>query len=170
MATVGIQATFSAADRERYRWLLEQITSAPVASDGSRIFDLRLALPPAKTVEESIDLARRPFVPGHATTPCFVRVSRNRSKVVTTGCEPVTVEGYEDVRFGVHLEPGHRFRWHVTEFSTGASVTNHCPSREAAIEKLCERLKRNGPARYFRKMLSDWRQHAYDQAKRASAS
>jgi hypothetical protein len=57
-------------EQARYRWLLEQIRSAPVDSEGTRIFDLHVALPPAKTIEQSIDLARRPFVAEAATMAC----------------------------------------------------------------------------------------------------
>lgn len=165
MPTARSQPIMSTADRERYLWLLSQVTFAPISSDGHCIFDVRLALPPAKTVEASIDLARRPFEAGQALTPCWAPISRKRSKMVVTPCEPVQLKGYENFRFGVHLEPGHRFRWHVTEFSTGASVTSHCPSREAALAKLQDRVGKYRP-KYFQNQLDWYRNEAYNRAQR----
>lgn len=156
-----------AADRERYHWLLEQFRSAPIGGDGHRIFDARFALPPAKTIEESIDLARQPFVACGAETACWIPITRNRSKLTVTACEPVQCSGYEGFKFGVHFEPGNRFRWHVTEFTTGLSVTNHCPTRDAAVAKASERLGKDQP-KYFQQKLDSAREHAYDQAKRRS--
>jgi hypothetical protein len=160
------ERVFSAKDQKRYSWLLSQISSAPISADGYRIFDLRLALPPAKTPEESIDLASRPFLQGQALTACFVPISRHRSKMTVTPCEPVQLKSFDQFRFGLHLEPGHRFRWHVTEFSTGASVTNHCPSREAALAKLQDRVGRYRPE-YFQERLDSYRHEAYSRAKRS---
>jgi hypothetical protein len=155
----------SSMERQRYDWLLEQFRSAALGGDGHRIFDARLALPPAKTIEESIDLASRPFVAGSAQTACWVPLTRRRSKLVMTPCDPISFVGYEAFKFGVHPEPGHRFRWYVTEFSTGSAITTGCPTREAAIEQARVRLSKDTP-KEFRRKVDSARSYAYTKAKR----
>lgn len=165
MATPRKRQRLTAADRDRYLWLLDQVTSAPIDSEGARIFDLKLALPPARTIEESIDLARRPFVLGRAITACFTPIIKQRSKVTTVACEPVELARHPGFRYGLHREPGHRFHWQVTEFSTGAVVTKKCPTREAALVKLKDRVG-SQRAEYFREMVANFREQAYERAKR----
>lgn len=165
MSSINAPHGLTEDDCERFRWILAQFRSAPVDAQGARIFDLDLALPPAKSIEESLDLARRPFINGKAATSCFVPLRGKRSAVRMVACEPVAVKGYEGFKFGVHLEPDHRFRWHVTELSTGASITGHCPTREAAIAKATERLGKDTPSG-FQQKLDSWRRHAYAEAAR----
>lgn len=156
---------FSDADRERYHWLIERFHSAPISEESYRIFDAQISLPPAKTIEESIDLARQPFVMGSAQTACWVSITKKRSRLTVAPCEPVVFEGFEAFRFGVHLEPGNRFRWHVTELSSGSSLTSHCPTRESAIAKASERLSKE-TAKSLKQKLDHGREHAYARAKR----
>ncbi len=161
MSTKTRRLGFARNDKARYLWLLDRVTSALIASDGTKIFDLKLALPPARTITDSIDLARRPYSEGQAVTACVVKVSRNRSRVTTTACEPVPVDGYHEFEFGLHREPRNRFRWHVTERSTGASITNHCPTREAALAKLRQRLSKYSPER-LRQVIESFRESAFE--------
>ena len=156
---------FSAADWERYQWLLSQATKALATADGFHIFDLHVALPPGRTLEESIDVARRPFTPGQALTPTMVRLTRNRSTVKFVACKPLTIKGYEEFRLGVHQEDGHRFRWHVTEFSTGSSVSGPCATEDAAIQKASQRITKYRPA-YFRQLVADSREWLYARPRR----
>lgn len=166
---IAAKTKVSSANRGRYEWLLAQFRSGLLGAEGHRLFDARIALPPGKTIEESIDLARRPFEPGSATIACWVPITRRRSKLTLTPCEPVNFPGYDAFKFGVHREPGHSFRWHVTEFSTGASVSGHCSTREAAIAKATARLASDRP-KYFQRKLDSVREYSYQRPPMISAS
>jgi hypothetical protein len=156
---------FSAADWGRYQWLLSQVTKARVTADGFHIFDLRVSLPPAKTLEDSIDAARRPFVLGQAVTPVWTKITRNRSTIKMVACEPLVIDGYEEFRLGVHQEYGHRFHWQVTEFTSASNVSGSCATKDAAIKKASQRITKYEPT-HFRDDLARWRESVYVRSRR----
>jgi len=139
-------------------WLASQITTTEIGPDGLSLFQHDLLLPPANSLEESIRLL---YDAHHAEDklmmPAIATSKKGKPTYQLVECERVTIEGYEEYIFGAYTESDTRWRWRVTEMSSGYALCKAQSSKEKAIEKATQNIKKR-EKKYFQKDIENVRQ------------
>jgi hypothetical protein len=109
-------------------------------------WDLNLRLPIAPTIEESLRIVMQDW-DADEVEHYIVGIKKNgeRNLELVRG-KPVLLEGVSDFLFAVHTDEDHRFRWRVSEVSSGSAMSMPHASEQEAIEAAKKGLARFGRA------------------------
>lgn len=123
--------------------LIELVLRRPIGR-GIAMWDINTALPIAPTIEKSLAILAQDW---DGDIVSFYRTDHDkknmRTLVETTG-KPVRLEDLNGVFFVLHTDHDDRFRWRVTEISSGCAMSKPKASEKDALDALTRVKKQYG--------------------------
>jgi hypothetical protein len=124
-------------------YLLDQVRRRAIGGGGF-CWDLTCHLPVAPTIEESLRIAMQDWDAESVEfyiTDCTKKGSISLSLV---SGKPVHIEGIPDLMLVVHTDEDHRYRWRVTEVSSGCAMSKPQSSEQDALDAVQRAVSRYG--------------------------
>lgn len=142
-------------------FLRDQIRRRPIG-EGAALWNLDVLLPLAPSVEEALRIAMQHW--DGETVEFYICDNVKRAehpRLVLVKGQPVTIDGVGELCFGAYTDVDHRYRWSVTEISTGMALTGPKASFEEAVGAAAAAVKKSGAGSFIDLIRTTHRQMSY---------